>query len=203
MFKNDKNDTYENLSSIYDGENLPDGELVQARSDASVKHMQNWSLIGSTLRDELPEKIDLNFTDDVFAKLELEENVGLTKLKLDLNEKQEQESKIRVIDIFKRVALISTEIAVAASFAVFTVIGWQTYTAGDIANSYDSSLARPSLGPVGDINLASYQNDKPNVINFNNGVSNDSSDAIKEQQQKEFNRINNYIKGYVLDPSKQ
>ena len=203
MFKNDKNDAYENLSSIYDGENLPCGELVQARSDSSVKHMQNWSLIGSALRDELPNKIDLNFSDDVFAKLELEENVGLTKLKSDLNEKQEQVTKIKVIDIFKRVALISTEIAVAASFAVFTVIGWQTYSAGDIANSYDSSLARPSLGPVGDINLASYQNDKPNVINFNNGVSNDSSDAIKEQQQKELNRINNYIKGYVLDPAKQ
>lgn len=205
MFANNKNDINEQISAIFDGEDLPHGELVQSRSDAAKKHMQNWSLIGSALRDELPAKIDTNFADSVMAKLELEENVGLAKIKSDLSDQVEvnQKQKYRLINIFKRSAIIATEIAVAASVAVFTVVGWQTYLAGDIGSSYDGSMTAQSLGPIGGINLASYQNNGPHVINLNSASQTPAmqTEALKQMQHKEMQRINTYVKGFVLDNS--
>ena len=40
----------ENESALFDGENT----TTQKGSEESLSHMQNWSLIGAALRNELP-----------------------------------------------------------------------------------------------------------------------------------------------------
>ena len=43
----------ENESALFDGENT----TTQKGSEESLSHMQNWSLIGAALRNELPSKV--------------------------------------------------------------------------------------------------------------------------------------------------
>ena len=40
--------------------------------DKTIRNLKRWSLIGAALRHELPERIDLNFSDKVMAQLDAE-----------------------------------------------------------------------------------------------------------------------------------
>ena len=69
---------YEHLmhaSEVFDGQNYQNPEALEAlrgSDEVSADEMQHWSLIGAALRHELPERIDLNFSDKVMAQLEAE-----------------------------------------------------------------------------------------------------------------------------------
>lgn len=220
MFNKDMNaKDVEHLSSIYDGESLPKGELVQVRSESAAKHMKNWSLIGSAMRSELSDKIDTNFTNDLFAKLELEENVGLNKIKSELSSQEfDQDSVVqdnksyRLISFAKKVGVGLSQLAIAASITVVTVIGWQIYNASSYVSNYSEMEAvKPTLGPVGGLNLTSYQTDtNASVVSANKSVDDFAKDAtlsndtkarneVKNNKEKEFDRINSYMKEYILD----
>lgn len=73
---------YEHLmhaSEVFDGQNYQNPEALEAlrgsdevSADEMHRHLKHWSLIGAALRHELPERIDLNFSDKVMAQLEAE-----------------------------------------------------------------------------------------------------------------------------------
>ena len=73
---------YEHLmhaSEVFDGQNYQNPEALEAlrgseevSADEMHRHLKHWSLIGAALRHELPERIDLNFSDKVMAQLDAE-----------------------------------------------------------------------------------------------------------------------------------
>ena len=73
---------YEHLmhaSEVFDGQNYQNPEALEAlrgsdevSADEMHRHLKRWSLIGAALRHELPERIDLNFSDMVMAQLDAE-----------------------------------------------------------------------------------------------------------------------------------
>lgn len=184
----------ENESALFDGEN----ETIQKVSEDSLSHMQNWSLIGAALRNELPSKVNMSLADNVMAQIKIE------------HIKPEKDS-IKEISLptlkvaFKKFSFGIAQVALAASVAAVTVVGWQTYNA-DESISGDKTTA--PLGSVEGVNLASYQtehNDKTLKLNgksnLDQGQNEDrvNSAELKKQQSIEVERINNYIRGYVFD----
>lgn len=73
---------YEHLmhaSEVFDGQNYQNPEALEAlrgsdevSADEMHRHLKRWSLIGAALRHELPERIDLKFSDKVMAQLDAE-----------------------------------------------------------------------------------------------------------------------------------
>ena len=71
---------YEHLmhaSEVFDGQNYQNPEALEAlrgsdevSADEMHRHLKRWSLIGAALRHELPERIDLNFSDKVMARID-------------------------------------------------------------------------------------------------------------------------------------
>lgn len=66
-------------SEVFDGQNYQNPEALEAlrgsdevSADEMHRHLKRWSLIGAALRHELPERIDLNFSDKVMAQLDAE-----------------------------------------------------------------------------------------------------------------------------------
>ena len=60
-----------NESALFDGENLDKVEL----NEESLAHMQNWSLIGATLRQEVSAQVNLDFANSIMSKIEKEQIV--------------------------------------------------------------------------------------------------------------------------------
>ena len=193
----------EQISAIFDGEGLPEGRMQEFDADQK-RHLQNWSLIGSAMRHELPPKVDLSFADKVMAEV--------VKTEPDLVDQDENaqlpvHAKRRFHFNFKKLGQVVSQLAVAASVAAVTVVGWQTYTAGDAAE-LSAPVSNASMGPVSGLSLASYQNDsRDHVLNFSNIAQHTDLNAVEDKpnaellrqmQQKELERINNYVRGYVL-----
>ena len=184
----------ENESALFDGENT----TSQNVSEESLSHMQNWSLIGAALRNELPSKVNMSLADNVMAQIK-NENIKPEPAKI-------KEILLPSFKIaFKKFSFGIAQVALAASVAAITIIGWQTYNA-DEGITGDKTTA--PLGSVEGVNLASYQtvhNDK--TLKFNdksNQTQNLNEDKVnsaelKKQQSLEVERINNYIRGYVFD----
>ena len=57
----------EKLSEVYDGEKFT--KELNLNDEKMKSHLENWSLIGSALRDELPEKVDMSIADNVMAAI--------------------------------------------------------------------------------------------------------------------------------------
>lgn len=181
----------EYLSALFDGESSQTEKL-----SLSAEHKQtlkNYSLIGAALRNELPRKVDMSFSDSVMNTIAKEKIVP--------------ELKIIPVPtykfVFRKVAAAVAQMAMVASVAAVTVIGYQTFTAD---SSVIQESASNALGPVDGVNLASYQTSSQasNKINLStdedkaeNAVKLNSSE-LKKQQALEVERINNYIRGYVV-----
>ena len=105
---------------------------------------------------------------------------------------------------FKKFAFGLGQVAIAASVAAVTIIGYQTINA---EKSTTPSVATTALGSVEGVNLASYQTTRSDkTLKFeeklqgNNQNNNKVNNAeLKKQQTLEVERINNYIRGYVFD----
>ena len=184
----------ENESALFDGEN----ETIQKVSEDSLSHMQNWSLIGAVLRNELPSKVNMSLADNVMAQIKNEH----IKPEKDII----KEISLPTLKVaFKKFSFGIAQVALAASVAAVTVVGWQTYNA-DESISGDKTTA--PLGSVEGVNLASYQTEHSDKTLKLNGKSNldqsqnedrVNSAELKKQQSIEVERINNYIRGYVFD----
>lgn len=192
-------DKEELKSALYDGENLPEGKLELSEND--VEHLQNWSLIGATLRNEMTDNtLKSDFASSVMDRIKDE------KITPDLVDQTKVESVYyhSFKNVFKKVSFGIAQMAIAASVAAVTIIGYQTYNAeGTVSNEVS---AASTIGAIGTANLASYQTNRKasNEIKLNQEKSEKESASannieLKKQQKLEVERINNYIKGYVLD----
>lgn len=192
-------DKEELKSALYDGENLPEGKLELSEND--VEHLQNWSLIGATLRNEITDNtLKSDFASSVMDRIKDE------KITPDLVDQTEVESVSyhSFKNVFKKVSFGIAQMAIAASVAAVTIIGYQTYNAEGTVSSEVSAAS--TIGAIGTANLASYQTNRKasNEIKLNQEKSEKESVSannieLKKQQKLEVERINNYIKGYVLD----
>lgn len=184
-----KQTNWEEQSALFDSENV-NVDKVEL-NDELKDHLNNWSLIGATLRDELPKQVNVSFADNLMAKIEQE------KIK-------PEPRKVSFNFTFKKVAFAVSQFAIAASVAAVTIIGWQTFNA-DEKLGVDSTST--SLGSVNGVNLASYQTSQPQKgiklnqhysdIDSKNGIKMDEKE-FRKQQALEVDRINNYIRGYVF-----
>ena len=184
-----KQTNWEEQSALFDSENV-NVDKVEL-NDELKDHLNNWSLIGATLRDELPKQVNVSFADNLMAKIEQE------KIK-------PEPRKVSFNFTFKKVAFAVSQFAIAASVAAVTIIGWQTFNA-DEKLGVDSTST--SLGSVNGVNLASYQtsqtqkgiklNQHNSDIDSKNGIKMDEKE-FRKQQALEVDRINNYIRGYVF-----
>lgn len=184
-----KQTNWEEQSALFDSENV-NVDKVEL-NDELKDHLNNWSLIGATLRDELPKQVNVSFADNLMAKIEQE------KIK-------PEPRKVSFNFTFKKVAFAVSQFAIAASVAAVTIIGWQTFNA-DEKLGVDSTST--SLGSVNGVNLASYQtpqtqkgiklNQHYSDIDSKNGIKMDEKE-FRKQQALEVDRINNYIRGYVF-----
>ena len=192
----------EKLSEVYDGEEFT--KELNLNNEEMKSHLENWSLIGSALRDELPEKVDMSIADNVMAAIADKEETVL--------EEQPKEapdmSTFKVPAFFKKVSLYFTQIAVAASVAMVTIVGWQTYSAGEMSGVIEPASTN-TMGAVGGLNLASFQSDDHEAVIHMNQVPREnatvaehrqlSAKQLEELRQKEIERVNSYVKGYVLN----
>lgn len=184
-----KQTNWEEQSALFDSENVNVDKVDL--NDELKDHLNNWSLIGATLRDELPKQVNVSFADNLMAKIEQE------KIK-------PEPRKVSFNFTFKKVAFAVSQFAIAASVAAVTIIGWQTFNA-DEKLGVDSTST--SLGSVNGVNLASYQtsqtqkgiklNQHYSDIDSKNGIKMDEKE-FRKQQALEVDRINNYIRGYVF-----
>ena len=184
-----KQTNWEEQSALFDSENV-NVDKVEL-NDELKDHLNKWSLIGATLRDELPKQVNVSFADNLMAKIEQE------KIK-------PEPRKVSFNFTFKKVAFAVSQFAIAASVAAVTIIGWQTFNA-DEKLGVDSTST--SLGSVNGVNLASYQtsqtqkgiklNQHYSDIDSKNGIKMDEKE-FRKQQALEVDRINNYIRGYVF-----
>ena len=125
-----KQTNWEEQSALFDSENV-NVDKVEL-NDELKDHLNNWSLIGATLRDELPKQVNVSFADNLMAKIEQE------KIK-------PEPRKVSFNFTFKKVAFAVSQFAIAASVAAVTIIGWQTFNA-DEKLGVDSTST--SLGSV-------------------------------------------------------
>ena len=194
----------EKLSEIYDGEHFD--EAFDCNDEKLRSHLDNWSLIGSALRDELPEKVDMSIADNVMAAIAAE-----AKEEKVLEEQPKEFADISTFKVpafFKKVSLYFTQIAVAASVAMVTVVGWQTYSAGETSGIIEPA-STSTMGAVGGLNLASFQSDDHEAVIHMNQVPRENASVVEHRQlnakqleelrQKEIERVNSYVKGYVLN----
>ena len=79
MTKTKLNWQNEDLSALYDGEILGAEKLELHEQDK--KHMQAWSLIGATMRNELSSEVNLSLADNVAAAIAKEEPQSLVSIK--------------------------------------------------------------------------------------------------------------------------
>ena len=194
----------EKLSEVYDGEEFT--KELNLNDEKMKSHLENWSLIGSALRDELPEKVDMSIVDNVMAAIadDVKEEAVLEEQPKEVPDT----SSFKVPAFFKKVSLYFTQIAVAASVAMVTIVGWQTYSAGEMSGVIEPA-STSTMGAVGGLNLASFQSDDHEAVIHMNQVPRENVSAVEHRQlsakqleelrQKEIERVNSYVKGYVLN----
>ena len=191
MTTSHESENAEYLSALFDGESSQTENL--SLSAQNKQTLKNYSLIGAALRNELSSKVDMSFSDSVMN------TIAKKKIVPELKTIPVPTYKF----VFKKVATAVAQMAMVASVAAITVIGYQTF-------STDSSVVQESasnaLGPVDGVNLASYQTSSQasNKINLSSGEDKSEnaveldSNELKKQQTLEVERINNYIRGYVV-----
>lgn len=195
----------EELSARYDGEFSSDGMTCINEDEKSS--LQKWSLIGATLRNELSPQVNLDIASkvaDLIAKEPVVSSIDQSDVS-SVEVKKELKFETKTFAKFMRkFGFVLSQTAVAASIAMVTVIGYQTWNAED--NLSQDPVAVSAFGPVSNVNLASYQTSQSNnsirlgynVYNTENSELHDREAQIRSSQNQELERINNYIKGYVL-----
>ncbi|MCR5535861.1 MAG: hypothetical protein K6F05_00445 [Succinivibrio sp.] len=173
-----------------------------ALNKEAVSHLKNWSLIGASLRNELPKTTNLTFADSIAAKI-AEEPAPRVVDQVEVNKAPEIKFSFKTLS--KKFAFALGQIAVAASVAIVTVVGVQTWNAQDDYTLTQASSA--PLGPIEGVNLASYQSSNAeSIIRLENdknpsaeGRPADSDDKVEQKQRAEIDKINNYVRGYVIN----
>ena len=179
----------EELSARYDGEFNSDEMTCMNEEEKSS--LQKWSLIGATMREELSKEPVVSSVD--------QSEVPAVEVKKELKFETKTFAKF-----MRKFGFVVSQSVVAASIAMVTVIGYQTWNAEENLNQ--DPVAVSAFGPVSNANLASYQTSQSNnsirlgynVYNTESSELHNREAQIRSSQSQELERINNYIKGYVL-----
>ena len=195
----------EELSARYDGEFNSDEMTCMNEEEKSS--LQKWSLIGATMREELSPQVNLDFASkvaDLIAKEPVVSSVDQSEVPA-VEVKKELKFETKTFAKFMRkFGFVVSQSVVAASIAMVTVIGYQTWNAEENLNQ--DPVAVSAFGHVSNANLASYQTSQSNnsirlgynVYNTESSELHNREAQIRSSQSQELERINNYIKGYVL-----
>lgn len=180
------------LSANFDGEDL---DKLHEVSEEDRRHLENWAAMGAALRGELADHADMGFADAVMSKIESGVQAGQPVA--------EPEKKVHVLSL-RKLGFIFGQVAAAASICMVTIFGYQAWNADDNAAG---TQAVGTMGTIGGVNLASYQNRGGEAITLDaqpqmqQGVQLSPREQrdLAEKRQQEESRINNYLRGYVLD----
>ncbi|MGN0909498.1 MAG: RseA family anti-sigma factor [Succinivibrio sp.] len=180
------------LSANFDGEDL--GRLHEVSAE-DRRHLENWAAMGAALRGELPDHADMGFADAVMARIAREEPAEQPVA--------EPEKKVRMLSL-RKLGFIFGQAVAAASICMVTIFGYQAWNADDNASD---TQAVGTMGTIGGVNLASYQNRGSGAITLDAqpqlqqaaSLSPREQRDLAEKRQQEESRINNYLRGYVLD----
>lgn len=190
--KNTAMNDVERLSANFDGEDL---QHLHEVSEEDRGHLQKWAAIGAALRDELPSRTDMRFADEVMSRIEHDARVDQPA--------QDMIMKPRIISL-RKLGFFFGQAVAAASICMVTIFGYQAFNADDNAAG---NQAVGTMGTVGGVNLASYQNKGGSSIVLDAQPQNAQATQLSpreqrdlaEKRQQEESRVNNYLQGYVLD----
>ena len=169
------------VSAAVDGE--VDAQTLAELSADKDSHEQwrDYHMIGDAMRGELPKTMNLDLSASIAAAIELEPTI-LLPVQPKLDESQPAK-KSNVIPLFKQFG----QYAIAASVALFAVIGVQNYNQESAIDASPLPVlnTRPLVGSVTPVSL------QTGTVQQNQGYSNVQ---VMEQRQ----RINAYIQDHML-----
>lgn len=179
------------VSSFVDGA-LDEQAINQLASDIeSQKQWQRYHLIGDALRDDLPEMIPLDLSANIAAALESEPELIATVVKPSQDEMSASKAN-NAISIASKISPMFKQFgqyAIAASVAVFAVIGVQNYQ--EQSEIENNSLPVVNTVPfVGSASPVSLQTEPASSALSQQEYNN----KINEQRR----RINAYIQDHML-----
>lgn len=211
------NETLVKASELFDGRchQLSVEESRSIESAEVQKHLKNWALIGSALRDEMPKQIDMNFADKVMAAIEnqekawvppveSEEHFDQSELQLDKLDTKQVSPQAPSFS-FKKLVPLALQTVVAASVAAVAVIGLQVYNASNVQMDDIATTASTNIGPVTGLNLASFQNnptDAPvrlDTVSPKLDIHEDERETAAKLRKEELEKVNMYIQGYISE----
>lgn len=141
------------VSAAVDGETNTQTMAELAAETKLHQKWRNYHLIGDTLRDELPTNIDLNLSSNIAAALEKESPITSS---FSLNDEQHSDQNVSQTSKITPFLKQFGQYAIAASVAVFAVIGVQSYNQSS-DNTDISPLpvldTRPLVGTVSPVSL--------------------------------------------------
>lgn len=181
-------------------------ELPQA-SDVSwvppFEQEQAWVPPFEQEKDELPSILQ---NSDAFKSQLKSVEQTYVENKSAVVTKSAQTNAFKSFFTMKRLGIMVSQIAIAASVAAVAVVGLQTYNASDFTVENVATTASTSVGPVSGLNLASFQNGERDVLlnvdqlpNAEKQGSEQLQADLKRQQEEELEKINTYVQGFVLD----
>jgi sigma-E factor negative regulatory protein RseA len=144
-------ENFERISALVDDETQDhklDDQLLDSlkKDDSCAQKWYRYHLIGQVLRQELPEKLDLNLGSNITTAL--------------VNEPSYLPSKRPVFKLPQLASIIPLfkqggQLAIAASVAVAVVVGVQSFNQPDELRPYNPAV--PQLGPQGGLAPVSLQ----------------------------------------------
>ncbi|MGB0893655.1 MAG: sigma-E factor negative regulatory protein [Parashewanella sp.] len=175
------------LSAAVDGE-LDDQAIDLLSSDKNAQQQwQRYHVIGDAIRDELPESMSLNLSENIAAALENEitytQTVAIETASL-AGAANNASWTDNVVPMFKQFG----QYAIAASVAVFAVVGVQNYQQfGSESNPISVLDTRPLAGTVSPVSLQTG----PSQAQL---TQQEYNNKLNEQRR----RINAYIQDHML-----
>lgn len=110
-------------------------------------------------------------------------------------------SQIRKFSL-RKIGSFFVQIAVAASVAVVTVIGIQTWQASELSPVSPVSTSATNTTAIGGLSLAGYQNSNNMIVQADNNTAAPTGAHNTDNvsgQERELKRINLYVSGFVSE----
>ncbi|WP_394129712.1 sigma-E factor negative regulatory protein [Shewanella maritima] len=172
------------VSEIVDGE--ADKHTVEHLVSDSEAHQewQRYHMIGDAIRGELPEKIDLDLTANIFAAIEDEPTVMAPKAQQATQDTVVEPSSSKVVPLFKQFG----QYAIAATVAMFAIVGVQNYQqpGADVESPLPVLNTRPLVGSVSPVSLQTGP------------VQQTAQEQTNEQMVEQRRRVNAYVQDHML-----
>ncbi|NKF50946.1 anti-sigma factor [Shewanella sp. WXL01] len=172
------------ISEVVDGEADEQAIAALASDPDTHEQWQRYHMIGDAMRGELPEKIDLDLTANIFAAIEQEPTIVAPQASAPEQPSVEQVAAkpSNVVSLFKQFG----QYAIAASVALVAIIGVQNYqTPADAESPLPVLNTRPLVGSVSPVSLQT-------------GPVQSAAEQQNENMMEQRRRVNAYIQDHML-----